>query len=940
MTDVEKKLRQIQQSYIENLPVKQKRIYELWGEIKSANFSQDSTTQQEEFYSLVHGISGSGATFGFNQLTNTAKPLENLFTQLQTNVLPAQEHIEQVETFISILDEAVQNTAHHTGEFNTENFSYTKEIRKHQLSKVVYILDDDLLQTDSISAQLTDKDYQTVMFSGFDELNKAMNNRAPLALIIDSAYLLDSHHADKLDSIRLNHANTSIICISSNSDMSTRVDALRAGANFFITKPLNNSSIVNALETLVEDEQASVHRVLIIDDDKILASLYATILERANIQAEIVSDPTQSLERINIFKPELILLDIYMQPINGFEVAKLIRQIPELDITSIIFMSTEQEIQRQLMAIDYVGDFLKKPIWPEHLITTVISKCRHARKLIQTQNKLHNTLREYEFQKLAMDQHSITSITDANGDITYVNHMFCESSGYSEEELIGKNHRIIKSGEHDAVFYSKLWEIISQGKVWQGEIKNRTKNGNHSWVESTIVPFLDNNGIPYQYVSVRTDITKIKNAEQEQIYRHQRLQAQNTSLAILTNKEKLFLENKITAYKKISELVSATLNIDRTSIWFFNDKKDTLACEYSYNSDISTSDITCSLDATSFPVFLSTLTNERIVVASDATTNPLTRELSNHYLLPTGIKSVLSAGIYYEGDCIGAICCESIKKIRTWWPEDKNYITTIADYIALLTEQWERQVIQDQLVIAKEKSENANKAKSAFLSRMSHELRTPLNAIIGFSQLINLKPENLSTDQQDSIDEILNAGRHLLGLINEILDLSAIESGKMQIAKEIVNLHSTIHECIQLISPLALKKSIRIINNISDDANIICCGDRTKVKQILINLLSNAIKYNANNGEIHISSNSDDTMISVIIKDTGYGIPEAQMKTLFQPFERSDSEHHHIEGTGIGLAISKNLVELMGGCIESESIVGTGSEFRIKLPKYNSDKTC
>jgi len=938
MSDVETRLRQVRQAYIDGLSAKLEKIHELWDEIKSANFAQANSTQQDAFYSLVHGISGSGATFGFEQLTNTAKPLERLFKQLQGDVQPAREHVEQIDTLVCVLQETIQNINLHPGEFNTDVFLYAEETPSAPPSNnKVYILDDDNLLAEGFSAQLVINDYEPVTFPEFETLGQALTTGSPLAVIIGSRYLLDHNFSAQLAEIRQDHSGFSVFCLSDIDNMSARIDALRAGADCFFAKPLDSAGISNALDTLIGQEQAPLYRVLIIDDDKILASLYATYLERARIQVEIINDPRQALEKINVFKPELILLDIHMQHIGGFEVARVIRQLPELDIISIIFMSTEQDMQRQLVAIDHVGDFLKKPIWPEHLVTTALSKCRHARKLIQTQNKLQDTLREYEFQKQAMDLHSIISITDANGDITYVNSMFCDISGLHEAELIGKNHRITKSDEHDNKFYENMWKTITNGQVWHGEIKNRSNSGDDYWVESTIVPFLDDQGIPYQYVSIRTDITKIKNAEQEQIQRQHRLQEQNTSLAILSNKEKLYLKNKTTAYKTISREVSETLHIARTRIWLYDKQKNALSSEFIYDSNNNEPDSNPQQDIASFPVFIGTLIKQRIVVANDALSSPLTKELTKEYLLPMNIKSMMTAGIYNEGICIGAICCEAIGEIRTWWPEDKNYLTTIADFIALLIEQWERQSIQDQLVIAKDNAEKANKAKSEFLSRMSHELRTPLNAIIGFSQLIEIQPENLSATQKDSISEILHAGRHLLELINEVLDLSAIESGKMQVTVEPVNLQQIIHECLQLISPLTNKKSITIINNIPETDKILCQADYNKAKQVLINLLSNAIKYNINDGKIFISSDSDDATISIIIEDTGYGIPDAKMKNLFIPFERSGSEYNHIEGTGIGLAISKNLMELMGGHIGCSSTVGAGSKFWVKLPKHAPD---
>ena len=935
MSDVQSRLQRVRLSYVSELPDKLLRLHELWRVIKADQCANGSTAQQDEFFTIVHSLGGSGATFGFDSLTDTARPLEKLFLHLKEHRSAEKEHIAQIDTLISVLDETVQSIIRQPGDFKALDFSTPHNIQIDVENVAVYILSSDMLMAEGLAAQLRTRNFQVIILSNPNELHHALTARQPLALLIESKYLLGDIESNTDSPIHNIETKPPIICLSPTEDITSRVNALRGGADYFVSNPADHTHISNILDSIINKGRESAYRVLIIDDDEALAGLYATVLERANITTRVINDSRHTLDAIANFKPELILLDIHMQHINGYEIASIIRQIPELDIISIIFMSSEQDAHRQLIAIDHAGNFIKKPVWPDYLITTVLSKCRHSRKLIQIQAKLQNTLREYESQRLAMDQHSIISITDASGNITYVNHMFCDISGRSEAELIGKNHRLIKSSEHSKEFYSHMWQTISAGQIWHGEIKNQAKNGDYYWVESTIVPFLDVNDIPYQYIAVRTDITKTKTAELEQKNRQQRLLEQNTSLTILTNKEKLFLDDKPTAYKKITQLVAETLHIDRTSIWFFNDERNILVCEHLHDTHIPDRPCECILDAKEFPIFIKTLSHERIIVADDAHTNLLTKELRMDYLSKNAIQSVIAAGIYHEGRCIGTLCCEAVKNKREWWPEDKNFVTTIADYIALLIEQWDRQAIQDELVIAKERAEKASKAKSDFLSRMSHELRTPLNAIIGFSQLMDINPKNLSLSQRDNIRDILDAGRHLLGLINEVLDLSAIEAGKVQLTFQQIDPSQVVNESVHLITPLARQKAIKVNNEISTDTSTRILGDYNRLKQILINLLSNAIKYNINNGEIYLSSEITDGYVSIIVEDTGYGISAEQMPRLFQPFERASSGSQHIEGTGIGLVICKNLAELMNGCVGCSSTVGVGSKFWVKLPVFN-----
>ncbi len=228
-------------------------------------------------------------------------------------------------------------------------------------------------------------------------------------------------------------------------------------------------------------------------------------------------------------------------------------------------------------------------------------------------------------------------------------------------------------------------------------------------------------------------------------------------------------------------------------------------------------------------------------------------------------------------------------------------------------------------------AEKANLAKSDFLSSMSHELRTPLSAILGFAQLIESGTPQPTLSQKRSVDQILKAGWYLLELINEVLDLAVIESGRLSLSLEAISLAEVMQECQTMIEPQAQRRDIAVTFP-RFGAPCLVTADRTRVKQVLINLLSNAIKYNRIGGSVVVDcSASSERCVRIGVRDSGAGLSADQLTQLFQPFNRLGQESSVQEGTGIGLVVSKRLVELMGGVIGVESVVGQGSVFWIEL---------
>lgn len=229
----------------------------------------------------------------------------------------------------------------------------------------------------------------------------------------------------------------------------------------------------------------------------------------------------------------------------------------------------------------------------------------------------------------------------------------------------------------------------------------------------------------------------------------------------------------------------------------------------------------------------------------------------------------------------------------------------------------------------RQEADRANQAKSEFLSRMSHELRTPLNAILGFAQLLEM--DSLNPEQREGVAHILKGGRHLLDLINEVLDLSRIEAGHLAISLEPVSVTQVVGESLDLIAPLAAGQNIRLEGGTPGTLDRFVQADRQRLKQVLLNLLSNAVKYNRKGGLVALSCEEAGDRLRIKVRDTGHGIPPERMARLFTPFDRLGIEQAGIEGTGLGLALSRRLVEAMGGTLAVESAVDAGSTFSVEL---------
>jgi signal transduction histidine kinase/CheY-like chemotaxis protein len=265
----------------------------------------------------------------------------------------------------------------------------------------------------------------------------------------------------------------------------------------------------------------------------------------------------------------------------------------------------------------------------------------------------------------------------------------------------------------------------------------------------------------------------------------------------------------------------------------------------------------------------------------------------------------------------------------------RRCIYTVArDITDLKRAEFESQQHAIALSEARGEAERANRAKTEFLSNISHDLRTPLNAILGFAQLLEREP--LAVEQQESVRQIIHGGKHLLELISEVIDITRIESGRLSMSLEAVAVHDVVSRAIKMIDPIARARRLSIhVGRIPAGAGLI--ADRQRIHQVLLNFLSNAVKYNRPGGRVTITVHSmDPDRCRIAVADTGAGLSAEKQALLFQPFERLGAENSSIQGNGLGLALSRNLAQAMGGKVGVHSIVDVGTTVWIELPSADA----
>lgn len=879
-----KRMAELQIVFVAKLGERVKELSRLILQLDGIGSVKEPRNQEllQKIHQLSHSLAGSAGTFKQTEVYTKAKAIEEIcYNTLQTTTPPAHWHKPLLELIVGLRNDvqisgrpAILEDFHAIG----ENQAHRNTPANTQSFYPVVVVDDDELLVSLIQGQAKHFEYNIIPLLSTDDLEAAIETYQPEAILIDVMFPDGKYSGiEIINQLKAkNKINCPVIFMSNRSDMAVRLDALRAGSDAYIVKPLDILELIRILDRLTQKLAKQKSKILIVDDEPLTAKLYQTALTGNGFVCEIMLNPMEVINKAIHFKPDAILLDINMPGCNGFELAKVIRQDDAFCHIPILFLTSASGQAQEISAMNSGGDdFLDKNAGLATLIAIIKGHVNRYKELDSVLARLKKD--EVRFRSVTSSSTDAIISMDEKGRIVFWNEGAENIFGFHALEMVGQSLQLILLPEQN----TNILQNLDGGKIQPSgkhslERKAVKKDKAEIDIELTYIEWAANS--EKFYTAIIRDVSYRKQMEHNLNSQKAYLNAiiNNSGEAIITANAEGVIETANPQTLLMFGYQNAELIGRNLSLLIFEMHKQMLG------SNLDSFHMTSQI-----------------------------RELT---------------GVHKNGSTFAIELNVS-----------PMMVAEVRKFVAILHDISDRKQFINELVVAKMAAEAASKAKSQFLTSMSHELRTPLNAIMGFAQLLQIDTDNpLNSEQRESLNYIYAGGRDLLQLINEVLSFAEIEAGVLTLQKEKLALIDFVNEFIEQIKPLVTKSGLTI-NDLKDENVIFVETDKQKLTQVINHLLFNAIKYNKAGGHVSVFLTHFEDRVRLSVADTGKGISETMQAELFENFSRFRGAMGTNEGPGIGLTLAKKLIELLGGKIGVNSTLGEGSTFWIELNTVAQD---